>query len=244
MALFILRTFNIQDEEIQGLHLPVIFSSIMNILNVSRTLLCLCMNKNEYVLQLHVREDSSRASSSTVREVLILQEEILRQTPLAALLRRPELTAGAQAATASQSPYGFACTFYGIKPTSKFSTQKNTSSVPFASAFEDLIGLSTNCGRRLVTSKTSLPLRDALAQLLLILGKLVDRLEGREGEPIQISWSPNEWFSVVLETFELEVLFPVNLLKFNDANSFLRLQTLQPLIVLLLLLLLYIKPTG
>lgn len=36
MALFILRTFNVQDEEIQGLHLPVVFSAVMNILNVRR----------------------------------------------------------------------------------------------------------------------------------------------------------------------------------------------------------------
>lgn len=38
MALFILRTFKVQDEEIQGLHLPVVFSALMNILNVSRNI--------------------------------------------------------------------------------------------------------------------------------------------------------------------------------------------------------------
>lgn len=46
-----------------------------------------------------------------------------------------------------------------------------------------------------------------LAQLLLILGELVDRLEGREGLPIGVVWSPTDWFSTVLETFELEVNF-------------------------------------
>lgn len=36
MALFMLRTFHVHDEEIQGLHFPVIFSAIMNVLNVRR----------------------------------------------------------------------------------------------------------------------------------------------------------------------------------------------------------------
>lgn len=34
MALFILRTFKAQDDEIQGLHLPVVFSAVMDVLNV------------------------------------------------------------------------------------------------------------------------------------------------------------------------------------------------------------------
>ena len=36
MALFMLRTFHVHDEEIQGLHFPVVFSAIMNVLNVRR----------------------------------------------------------------------------------------------------------------------------------------------------------------------------------------------------------------
>lgn len=144
---------------------------------------------------------------STVREVLLLQEEILRHIPLGALLRRPELTEGAEAATASQSPYGFACTFYGIKPTPTLPIHKNSSSVPFASAFDDVINLSTSCGRSLLVSTKPLALRDVFAQLLLLVGNLVDKLEGKQGAPIEVSWNTTEWFSVMLGTFELEVRF-------------------------------------
>jgi hypothetical protein len=149
--------------------------------------------------------DISRASTSTVREALLLQEEILKHVPLGALLKRPELTEGAQAATVSQSPYGFACTFYGIKPTSKVSTHKDSSSVPFASALGDVVGLSTSCARSLLVSTRPLALRDVFAQLLLLVGMLVDKLEGKLDAPIEVSWNPTEWLSAVLGTLELEV---------------------------------------
>lgn len=137
--------------------------------------------------------------------MLRLQEEILKQIPLSALLQRPELTAGAQAGTETQSPYGFACTFYGIKIDEKIDTHNGNSNIPFASAFEDLISLTTICGRNMIAHKKSLPSRDVLAQLLLILGNLVDKYEGQDELRIRISWDPAEWFSIVLSTFELEV---------------------------------------
>lgn len=36
MTVFILKTFSSQDEEIQAIHLPVVFSAIVDILNVRR----------------------------------------------------------------------------------------------------------------------------------------------------------------------------------------------------------------
>jgi hypothetical protein len=121
------------------------------------------------------------------------------------LLRRPELTEGAEAATASQSPYGFACTFYGIKPIPTLPTRKNSSNVPFASVFEDVTNLSTSCGRSLLVSTKPLSLRDVFAQLLLLIGNLVDKLDGKQDTSIGVSWTPTEWFSVVIRTFDLEV---------------------------------------
>jgi hypothetical protein len=153
-------------------------------------------------MQLHLQEDSWRTSSHIIMEVLLLQDELLRHIPVTALMKRPELTEGAQAATASQGPYGFACTFYGIQPTPDLGIDKNSSNIPFASAFEDLISLSVSCGRSLLASSKPLALRDIFARLLLLISMLVDRLEAT---PIGISWNPAEWFSVLLNTFELEV---------------------------------------
>jgi hypothetical protein len=207
LSLFILQTFQVQDEEIQSLHLPVVFSAVMNVLNVSNIFRLCSKCVTNFGLQLHVQVDILRASTSTVREALLLQEEILQHVPLSALLKRPELTEGAQAATVSQSPYGFACTFYGIKPTSKLSIHKDSSSVPFASALGDVIGLSTSCGRSLLISTRPLALRGVFAQLLLLVGMLVDKLEGKQDAPIEVSWNPIEWLSIVLNTFELKVCF-------------------------------------
>lgn len=135
----------------------------------------------------------------------MLQGEILQQIPPDALLKRPELTEKAQATITSQSPYGFACTFYGIKPTPKILVHQAFSSIPFGSAFDDVISLSTSCGRSLPVSTNSLALRDAFAQVLCLVGKLVDKLHGRQGLAIGVSWNPTEWLSVVLGTFELKV---------------------------------------
>jgi hypothetical protein len=38
MAVFILKTFSVQDEEIQTIHLPVVFSAIVEALDVSTQL--------------------------------------------------------------------------------------------------------------------------------------------------------------------------------------------------------------
>jgi hypothetical protein len=194
-------------------------------------------------LQLHVQNNISRASAATFREALLLQEEILRQIPLSALLRRPELTEGAQAATVSQSPYGFACTFYDIKPTSKLSIHKDSSSVPFASALGDLISLSTSSGRSLLVSTKPFILRDVFAQLLLLIGMLVNKLEGIQGAPIGVSWNPTEWLLVMLGTFELEVWLSGNL-PFSRAHHLARPSTSLLWIALWLLRLPCIKQTD
>jgi hypothetical protein len=207
LALFILQNFQVQDEEIQTLHLPVVFSAVMNILNVCKNILFSFKRYHDLLLQLHIQQNISTHSAPTFREVLQLQAEVLRHIPFNALLKRPELTEGAQAATLSQSPYSFACTFYGIKPTHVLPVQKDSSSVPFASAFVDVLSLTASCGRSLLSSTKSLILRDVFAQSLLLVGNLVDKLEGKQNAPIAVSWDPTEWFSVVLDTFELEVCF-------------------------------------
>lgn len=144
-------------------------------------------------------------SFSAAREVLILQEEILKQIPLSSLLQRPELTARAPAATETQSPYEFACMFYGIKIDDRISTHNSNSNIPFASAFEDLISLTTICGKNMIAPKKFSPSWDIFVQLLLILGNLVEKYEGKDDVQICISWDPAEWFAVVLGTFDLEV---------------------------------------
>lgn len=208
MVMFILKTFSLQDEEIQLIHLPVVFSAIMDVLNVSKYISFAALSMQYCVLQLQVQGDISRASSPAAMEGLRLQEEILRHIPHATLMQRPELTENMQAASISQRPYTFACIFYDIKPILKVPSHKGPFDIPFASAFENMVQLSLSCAKRLVATSDGSPLlMQAFSQLLLLL----DRLVGRLGSPISVSWKPAEWLSVVLKSLEHEVGFMFHL---------------------------------
>jgi hypothetical protein len=100
--------------------------------------------------------------------------------PHASLLHRPDLTAELQASTSAQGPYAFACTFYGIQPLTDFPPPTRTIGVPFASAFESLIDLSTTFAQQLQNAEaekqTGLRLGEVLAQALLLVDRLVSRI--------------------------------------------------------------------
>jgi hypothetical protein len=127
---------------------------------------------------------------------------MLRHIPHIALMRRPELTGGIQAASKSQRPYLFACTFYGITPTVKAPSPNGSFNIPFASAFESLITLSIHFAQSLINGSGSPSfLREVFSQSLL----LVDRLVGRLGSSIVVLWDPKKWLSVVLGSIGHEV---------------------------------------
>jgi hypothetical protein len=116
-------------------------------------------------------------------------------------MHRPQLTTDFEVTTASQGPYAFACTFYGIKPTSIVPTTCN-SNVPFISAFESLICVSTSFAQSLLAKPGKIsPLREVYTQSLL----LVDRLVGRLGSSVVVSWDPSKWLSFVLQILDHEV---------------------------------------
>lgn len=145
----------------------------------------------------------SRAASPSIKEGLLLLEELLRHIPHTALMQRPELTSEIQAASAAQRPYVFACTFYGAKPIPTIPAQKGSYSIPFASAFENIIRLSTSCAQSLLKKGSPSRLREVFTQALL----LIDRLVGRLGSSIEVLWNPTEWLSVVLKSLDHEVRF-------------------------------------
>ncbi|KAK7063885.1 dopey-N domain-containing protein [Favolaschia claudopus] len=183
MALFVLRNFP-QEEEIQTIHLPVIFASITDLLDIQ------------------VQRDVARTMTPAIRESLILLEEILRQIPQAALMRRPELSGDIDMVAKSQRPYLFAATFYGFAPSlENIPPLSGPFTIPLASSFQNLITINTNCSRFL-TEGCSSPghLREVSAQSFLLLDRLVEYLSSQ----ITIDWKPSEWLSSVLTTMEHE----------------------------------------
>ncbi|KAJ7742186.1 Dopey, N-terminal-domain-containing protein [Mycena olivaceomarginata] len=172
------------EEEIQTIHLPVIFASIADLLDIQ------------------IQRSVARTLTPSVRESLILLEEMLRQIPPAALMQRPELSGDMDLIAKSQRPYIFAATFYGFEPTLDDTPPPlGPFTIPFASAFQNLIVLSTSCSRFLTEGcATPGPLREVSAQSLLLLHRLVQRLDSQ----ITLTWSPNQWLSLVLRTLEHE----------------------------------------
>ncbi|KAJ7687383.1 Dopey, N-terminal-domain-containing protein [Mycena rosella] len=182
MVLFILRTFA-QEEEIQTIHLPIIFASLTDLLDIQ------------------IKRSVSRTLTPSVRESLILLEEMLRQIPHAALMQRPELSGEMEMAAKSERPYVFAATFYGFKPTLETTPPSGPFTIPFASAFQNLVTLSINCSRFMTNGcDTPGPLREVSSQCLLIL----DRLVGRLNSQVTLEWDPDQWLSSVLSALEHE----------------------------------------
>ncbi|KAJ3774387.1 Dopey, N-terminal-domain-containing protein [Lentinula raphanica] len=191
MMLFILKTFS-QDEEVQTIHFPLIFAALVDL------------------LQILVEQEPSKASSPFTRAVLSLLEVLLRQIPHIALLSRPEMTTDLQAASETERPYKFACTFYDFKPTLDAPLPSGTYTVPLGSAFESLISLSMTSSQTLAKSKgnantNSAQLRETLSSSLTLIDSLVSRVSSS----VNLVWEPNKWLSVVLDSLQENTNFTV-----------------------------------
>ncbi|KAG7099897.1 hypothetical protein E1B28_001698 [Marasmius oreades] len=183
MVIFVLTTFT-QDEEIQTIHLPLIFTAILDLTLIH-------LNSN----------NSRKGPTQLLQRTLFLLTTMLRQIPQSALLSRPEVTSGIQKASVSQRPYVFACTFYGIKATVTAPEPSGSYSKPFGSAFEGLISLSMSLSHNLIEASANLNLlREVFSQSLL----LVDRLVGRLNTKMTLCWEPRKWLATVLDNLKHE----------------------------------------
>ncbi|KAG6911306.1 hypothetical protein DXG01_002145 [Tephrocybe rancida] len=182
MVHFILKTFA-QDDEIQTIHLPIIFAAILDLIDVQ------------------VQDNALRASTSLLKETLFLQEEMLRHIPHSSLLQRPDLTGPIEAKRTTQRPYLFACSFYGIDPVAIPPSLPVSFAVPFVSAFENLAMFAKNCAQALTASSPDVTiLREVFALSLSLLDRLTDRL----ATPSTLAWNPTEWLHVILSGLDNE----------------------------------------
>ncbi|KDQ31322.1 hypothetical protein PLEOSDRAFT_1102291 [Pleurotus ostreatus PC15] len=182
MVSFIVEIFS-QDDEIQNIHLPIVFGAVMD------------------VLLIELEANPSKACTPATSEAFKLQEKILRQIPHVALMKRPELTASLQAETSVQRPYLFACSFYSIAPKRECENPTRSFDNPFITAFENLTMLTEICAHDLLKDENRLQqIRECFAQLLL----LVDRLVGRLSTTVTVAWVPSRWLAIILETLEQE----------------------------------------
>ncbi|KAG6874376.1 hypothetical protein C0995_015112 [Termitomyces sp. Mi166 len=185
MVRFLLKTFA-QDDEIQTIHLPIIFAAILDLIDVQ------------------VRGDVSRASSPLMREALLLQEEMLRHIPHSALMQRPDLTGPIEAKRTTQRPYLFACSFYGIDPIVTSESLSNSFAVPFVSVFQNLATITRSCAQALTTYTSSSNIV-VLREVFSLSLSLLNRLSVRLATSVTLSWNPDDWLQVVLTGLEHEL---------------------------------------
>jgi len=157
-------------------------------------------------VQACLEKDSTKAASGPVKEALILQEEILRHIPATALKLRPQSREKSQTPP-SQGPLEFACSFYGIEKPPVDPVQRGCVDKPFVTNFEDLIVLTTIVATSLTGCAPELahPLRGAFTQSILLVMRLLGRMDQKLDAPFDVEWDPPEWLSVVLESVENSV---------------------------------------
>lgn len=199
MTKFLLETFQVQDEEVQTIHLPIVFSAISESIRVCTSVsvapqLTVCA-------QACLETGGFKAASSSIREALVLQEEILRHIPAIALKLRPRPQEKSQMPP-SRGPLEFACSFYGIERPPVGSIQRTCVDKPFVTAFEDLVVLTTTVATNLenCTPELAHSLRGAFTQSILLIMRLLGRMDQKSDAPFDIDWDPSEWLTVVLES--------------------------------------------
>ncbi|TFY63318.1 hypothetical protein EVJ58_g3324 [Rhodofomes roseus] len=184
MVAYIISTFHGQDEEIETVHLPVIFAGIAELL----------------------AEQPPRLSTAALSKVLALQQEILQHmSPASPLKSRPPVSKDLEPTAAVSGPASFACIFYGI-PGALSTPSRASPALPFATAFEDLISLSAYASRALLTEgEQSEGMREVLIDALALVADVVSQHGSTHARSVTLAWEPSSWLSCVLQCVEPKV---------------------------------------
>ncbi|KAI0756510.1 Dopey, N-terminal-domain-containing protein [Daedaleopsis nitida] len=186
MVRYLLATFHGHDEEIEAIHLPVVFTAVLGLLARSFT----------------ERPSISPATLSTIA----LAGEVLKHTAPTALKARPPLRQERGEQPEHEDSISFACTFYGVKSATSLSGSSSLSTVPFVAAYEDIVLLSTAAAKVLMgggeDAKPDGFSRNMLLSTLSLLHALVSRVDQESDVPFVVNWNPAEWLSTVLECIQ------------------------------------------
>ena len=100
----------------------------------------------------------------------------------------------------------FAYSFYGIQPTED-ATSSSVSTIPWVSAFEDVVFLTTAASKVLLEegSQAKHTSRDIFQSTLCLLDELVSRLDEETDTPFTVRWEPAEWLSTLSDCLQKRV---------------------------------------
>ncbi|KZT08595.1 uncharacterized protein LAESUDRAFT_757319 [Laetiporus sulphureus 93-53] len=182
MVQYLLVNVHTQDEEIETIHLPIIFAAIAEML----------------------MDHIDRLQGTSILRILSLQQEVLgRISPAVDFLSLPKLSNDLQSAI-SEGPSSFACAFYGIQSYAR-PRARSSSNVPLATIIEDLTLLSITGATSLLSTPSDLgQARGILIRSLLLLDLFTLRVDSARSTPLVVSWDPAQWLSVFLRCSDTE----------------------------------------
>ncbi|KIJ53578.1 hypothetical protein M422DRAFT_73885 [Sphaerobolus stellatus SS14] len=178
MVQFVLSRLRAQEEEVQSVHLPVFFSSIVELL------------KDRLAL------GQLLATADSLHQALQLLLEMERHIPKIAW-QRPIFQ---EAEKSSIGPYTRACQFYTIVTEDTQGLPDDSSPrsvVPLVTVVEDLVSLNIS-----LSDSFTINAPHTKESLTITLNLLTNLVEHTNGSSSIISWDPLQWLSVVLGTME------------------------------------------
>ncbi|KAI9513117.1 Dopey, N-terminal-domain-containing protein [Russula earlei] len=131
---FILKSIHVRDEEIQVVHLPIVFSALCE------------------ALQVEITRNTARGSLPVVSDILRLLHALRDEIPSSSLL---QLSVDDSLSNAP-GPLKLALNFYGLDIQVTCNETRTTLQRPFISAFEDMISFSADTTFLLVDQVTTL----------------------------------------------------------------------------------------
>ncbi|KAI0690744.1 Dopey, N-terminal-domain-containing protein [Cytidiella melzeri] len=201
MVQYVLAAYHTRDEEIESIHFPIAFASILEMLNVGHCAACEAL-KNKFHMrctQINVK----RLHESTIRETLSLLHEIWKHMRLAYLKNQPQIADEIAASGSAPGALSYACTFYGIVNKSASTELSNPSRSPVAACFEHLSSLTVSLALAVLSSRSQLPIaRESFVHSLRLLSNFMQQLQGIADPSLLVTWKPTEWLSVVLQCLE------------------------------------------
>ena len=198
---FIVKNLHVRDEEIQVVHLPIVFSALcealqVGILRYNRILSDWC------TCQVQITGTTTRGSLPVVSDILRLLHALRDEIPLSSLL---QLSVDDPQSNA-RGPLDLALNFYGLNVQIPCNNARKALQLPFVTVFEDIISFTAVCATAMTTPVDHRKIfRDLLVQSLSLLNGLVTATVLEKETTLNVDWNPSDWVSCLVAALETEV---------------------------------------
>ena len=207
MVLYILAAYHVHDEEIEAVHLPLSFVTILEVLVVSSP--CILPLVLWLMSQSRVKSDSARLNCGSSTETLALLHEMSKHLRISHLKEWPRLGNEESEATQTQSAYALACTVYGSDYLPQITIEREPTS-PLVTVFDNLIKLTMYSDKAVARDITkSVAYQGTFDQSLVLLRKLAQQLQTSGEQSTLVPWKPDEWLDTVVQCVQRQVFVSV-----------------------------------